>query len=294
MNTSLSKSQTHIERIRSELKDAGISRFGLYRFTSHYIPNVIHQDEHIKAAVFGRKKESEGFFGIVEGILLATDKRVLYIDHRPGYTTMDEISYEVVSGVNVTQAGPYATLTLFTKITNYRLSYAKPECATQFASYIERRRLDSEQVQTKTTDESESEEMDERTRLFLQNHEIGVLSSIDRTGIVSGAAVYYTVHNDLPYFMTKIGTQKAYNILGNQHVALTVFDEKKLQTVQLQGIVEAESDKKLKRMVSDDIVTSRHYDSGSHLPPLMWLAGDDFIIFRITPTRISFSDYNTR
>lgn len=134
-------SYNHQERIREELRAAGVSRFGLHKFTSHYIPYIIGNKEHIKAVVFGRQKEAEGFFGAVGGALVATDIRIVYIDHRPGYTTMEEISYDVVSGVNVTQAGPYASLILYTKIGNYHLSFAKPYCTLQFARYIEMRRV---------------------------------------------------------------------------------------------------------------------------------------------------------
>ncbi len=133
--------QAHQQRVYEELRAAGVSRLGLYKFTSHYLPHVIGDEEHIKAVVFGRQSEVEGFFGMAGGALVATDTRIIFIDHRPGYTTMDEISYGVVSGVNISQAGPYASLTLYTKIGNYQLSFAKPKCAALFAKYIETRRL---------------------------------------------------------------------------------------------------------------------------------------------------------
>jgi len=139
MNAQLSSHQFHIGRIRSELKAAGIPHYGLYHFTSHHLPYIIHKDEHIKAAVYGHHKKLEGLLGLVSGMLIATDKRILFTDHRPGYTTMDELSYDVVSGVNVTTTPFYASVTLFTKIGNYRLSFTNPDCAEQFASYVEER-----------------------------------------------------------------------------------------------------------------------------------------------------------
>lgn len=134
---------TQYERIKQELKQAGMSGLALRRFSSRYLPSVIHEDEHIKAAVAGRRKESEGLFGYAEGMLIATDQRVIYLDHRPGFTTMDEITYDVVAGVNLTVAGPSASLTLFTRVTNYVVSHANVTCATVFAEYIEKRRVDT-------------------------------------------------------------------------------------------------------------------------------------------------------
>lgn len=140
-NYDTSYERNHQKRVHEELRNAGVSWLGLYKFTSRYVPRVIGLKEHIKAVVFGRQKEAEGFFGVIGGGLVATNARIIYIDHRPGYTTMDEISYGVVSGMNMVQAGPYASLTLYTKIGNYHLSFAKPDCVRRFAAYIDMRRL---------------------------------------------------------------------------------------------------------------------------------------------------------
>ncbi len=283
----------HVERVKSELKEAGISGLSLHKSTSQYLHRVIHPDEHIMAAVMGRHKESEGIFGLVEAMLVATDKRVLYIDHQPGYTSMDEITYEVVSGVNVSTTAIYASLTLYTKVANYELSFAKPFCVRRFADYIEGRRIDNEKSQSSEKTQHETV-IDQDALAFLNEHETGVISSIERTGTVSGAVIYYTMHNERPYFMTKVGTRKASNILGNRNIALTVFDENKLQTVQLQGIVEPESDEKIKRKVLDSIIRPRTYEDGSHLPPVMRKSGDQFVTFRITPTQFSYTDFKKR
>lgn len=127
----------HAKRINDELKAVGFTRMNLRRFTSKYLPKVIHKDEKILAAVSGRRKETEGFFGLVEGMLVATDKRVIFIDHRPGFTDMDEVSYDVVTGVNLSRTLVSSSVTLFTKIHNYVLSYARTSCAEAFVEYVE-------------------------------------------------------------------------------------------------------------------------------------------------------------
>lgn len=279
------------ERINQELQRVGVSKLTLHKFTTHYLPRVIHPDEHIHAAVYGRHKETEGVFGFIEGALIATDKRVLFVNHQPGYTTMDEVGYDKVSGVNLSRAGFYASVTLFTKIANYTLSFASPKSAKKFTDYIENRTT-TEQISITPTADYETAVSDSALD-FLRTHELGVLSSLERTGSVTGAAIYYTIYGSRPYFMTKTATQKASNILGNQHIALTVVDEQKLQTVQLQGIVEAETDKLIKIEVSDRLIRARHYEKGDRLPPVMDLGGD-FVIFRIRPTKFNFADYSKR
>lgn len=285
--------ESHQKRVAQALKDAGVSDYGLHRFTSTYLPHVIHPDEKIEAAVFGRMKESEGFFGYVEGLLVATDRRVIFIDHRPGYTTMDEITYDVVSGVNVSLTLFYASVTLFTRVANYRLSFANKFCVQRFADFIESRKIDTKK----------SEQIDETPQYvalisgealnFLGSHELGVLSSIERTGLISGAVVYYTLRENCIYFMTKIKTRKADNVLGNQHIAFTIFDEVKLQTMQISGIVEAETNEVTRREVAQSLIRQRYYENGQSLPPITKIAsGSELLTFKITPTKYSYTDFN--
>jgi general stress protein 26 len=279
------------EVYKAQLEESGLPHPERHPFTTNYLPRALHKDERIMAAVFGRRKESEGFFGFVEGLLVATDKRILFLDHRPGYTTIDEISYDVVSGVNITSTIFYASIILFTKIANYKLSFANHESAQRFVDYIENRVLDHE-VDTPPAKKPPYETViHDQAMNFLNSHEIGVLSSIERTGTVSGAVVYYTMIDGHPYFVTKVNSQKATNIIGDQHVAFTVFDEGKLQTIQIQGIVEQVNDKDKKTFALTDITRPRTYEDGSHKIPIMRMGDTDFITYRVIPTKYNFTDY---
>lgn len=282
----------HDDKVRQELKAAGISTLAMLRFTARYLPKVIHDDEHIEAAVFGRHKESEGLFGYIEGILVATDKRIIYLDHKPGFTTMDEIAYEVVSGVKKSTAGLYSSLTLFTKMGNYTVSFAKPANAERFADYIEQRRIDDPSPKDHTTTYPSTVLSGNTTTKFLQTHDMAVLSTIDRAGNISGAVIYYLLQGSFIYIITKEGTQKSRNLLGNPQVALTIYDAAKLQTAQIQGHADAETDPAIKEYVYQQIVKPRHYDSGDRLPPVASIQNGAFIVFRIAPMQFTFSDFN--
>ena len=139
--------QSHTMRVQAELESAGLTWLNLRRFTSRYLPKVIHKDEHILAAVSGRNSETAGFFGFAQGMLVATNKRVIYIDHRPGYTSMDEISYDVVSGVNLSETLASSSVTLYSKVSNYVVSYARPVCAKKFVDHVEKRALEHSSTQ---------------------------------------------------------------------------------------------------------------------------------------------------
>jgi len=246
------------------------------------------------AAVFGRRKESEGFFGFVEGLLVATDKRVIFLDHRPGYTTMDEVSYDVVSGVNLSSTLLYASVILFTKISNYKLSFANHTSAQKFADYVETRVIEHSNPTSKSeTTRPEYEAIVHDDALtFLREHDIGVLSTVERTGALSSSVVYYTITDEHLYFMTKENTHKAENIIGNQHVSFIVYDATKLKTVQIQGIVEQVIDENLKIEVLTALMKPRTYSDGSQKPPILRMSNAGIQTYRITPTRYNFIDYS--
>ena len=282
------------ERIEKELEDAGVIHRQMHPFTSSYLPRVIHDEEHIQAAIFGRRKESEGFFGFVEGMLVATNQRVIFLDHRPGYTTMDEISYDNVSGVNLSTTILYASVTLFTKIANYKISFASHTAAQKFVEYIESVAINHEDRPLPDKKPPYEALINDGALNFLKAHEIGVLSTVERTGSVTGAAVYYTIRDGYPYFITKENSRKADNILGNQHVAFTVFDEAHLQTVQIQGIVEQIHSDAHKLEILTTIVHPRTYADGSHKPPILRIGPDGIQTYRIVPTKFDFIDYSKR
>lgn len=285
----------HKDRIKEELHRAGVTTLGRYRFSGMYLPEVIHEDEHIEAAIFGRHKELQGFFGAVEGMLVATDKRVIFIDHRPGYTTMDEFTYDVISGVNITKAIYNASVTLYTKVSNYRLSYVGKESAKKFANFIE------ERLEKRVAQVTESEQQAPPVREtilsaeaveFLNKRDIGVLSTIERTGSLRGAAVYYVIKDGYVYFMTKENTRKARNIIANEHVAFTVFDEQGLETIQLAGMAEQVTDDKTRMKVITAILRTRTYNDGSHLVPVVRMGAEmNTLVYRIVVTDFDYTDF---
>ncbi len=294
--------QEKSERIVAELEGAGIYHHARHPFMNNYLPRFIHDDEHIMGAVFSRRKESEGFFGFVEGLLVATNERVLFLDHRAGYTTMDEVSYDVITGVHLSTTLLYSSVTLLTKVTNYKLSFANHTSARKFVDYIQSRlpKKNDSSITATTGDNTAKEKppyempIQDEAWQFLQSHEVGVLSTIERTGSLTNAVIYYTTHDGYLYFMTKEDSRKADNILGNQHIAFVVFDEAKLQTVQMQGIVEQVEDDSLKMQILRAMMHPRTYKDGSHKPPILRMSNAGIETYRIIPTRYNFTDYSRR
>ncbi len=126
---------SHEKRIKQELQALGVSRFGLWRLESRYLPHIIHSDERLEGVVYGRHED-----GSV--MLVATDRRVIFLDKKPLFIDKDEITYDVVSGVSYSSVGFGATVTLHTRVKDYSIRTFNQKTAEQFVHYIEYRCLE--------------------------------------------------------------------------------------------------------------------------------------------------------
>lgn len=287
----------HQQRVKDELAKAGMTSYGQHKMASRYLPSVIDDDEHIEAVVYGHA-------GVGLAMLIATDRRVLYIERRPLFTSTDELSYEVVVGIRYIQAGLFPAIELHTRMGNYTLTYVSPGCAKTFTKYIERR---IEDLSLDHTDENHQESgqlpeaampaapkktFSDQARNFLRSREVAVLSTTDRTGNIEGATIYYLFgDNDKFYILTKSNTSKAHNMLANHQVALTIFDDKEARTAQVQGYAEIEADQSTKQAIFDRLIRPRKYGEETLMPPLTELDAGGFIAFRITPTNVKYTNY---
>jgi hypothetical protein len=136
---------THGERIKQELQALGVSAYALWRAESRFLPHIIHPSEHIGGVVYGRLDDSFA-------MLVATDRRVIFLDKHPLFVNEDEITYFVVSGVTYNRAGIGATVTLHTRIRDYTFQTLNKHCAEGFVRYIEARCLEHKSEKEKSND----------------------------------------------------------------------------------------------------------------------------------------------
>jgi hypothetical protein len=126
---------THRERVAGELRELGVTGFGMLRMESRYLPHIIHSGEHLKGVVYGRHKD--GF-----AMLVATDRRVVFLDKKPLFANQDEVTYDVVTGVNLSTNGIGKAVTLHTRVKDFEIRTYNGKCARGFVSYIEKRRVE--------------------------------------------------------------------------------------------------------------------------------------------------------
>lgn len=132
--------QDKANRIKRELLDAGSTIYGLMKSESRVLPKILHPNEHVEAVVYGQHHSNSV-------MLVATNERIIYLDKKPMALFLDEVSYEVVSGIEFEIHTLFATLILHTPVKNYDIRYANMRCAESFAKHIEAEKLAREHTE---------------------------------------------------------------------------------------------------------------------------------------------------
>lgn len=126
---SLQSSKTTLLKRLSEL---GLSRLGAMKSESRYLPYIIHPNEHVGGIIYGHDES-----GTV--MLIATDRRVVYLDRKPLFIKSEELSYDVVAGVTIEWLGFAGTLTLHTRLGEIKIRVYNRKAADIFHAYVEER-----------------------------------------------------------------------------------------------------------------------------------------------------------
>lgn len=134
-------------RVKRELLDAGMTFYGLLKSETKVLPKVLHPHEHVEAVVYGQHHSSSV-------MLVATNERIIFLDKKPMAAFLDEVSYEVVSGIEFGIHLFTATLVLHTPVRNYDIHNANLKCAEKFARHIETKRLIREKIEEEIDGES--------------------------------------------------------------------------------------------------------------------------------------------
>lgn len=286
---------SHEDRVKQELIAAKMTKHGLRKSESHQLPEIIHKNEHIGGVVYGHNEQGSC-------MLVATDKRVIYLHTMPLFKANEELTYDVVSGFALNTQGVVNSIVLHTKVKDISLRYVNRQCALHFKDYLESRRLERQTILQNDLNEVSREPdapafpfFTAEASTFLQTNDIAVLSTVNRAGHAEGAVVYYLVDNyHRVYIVAKAEAVKAKNIPANKRLSLTVFDAKRAQVLQLQGDAAIETNEEIKAYVLQHIIKLRQYSSGYQVPPTSWLKTGKFMVIRITPTRSDLSNFGPK
>ncbi len=278
-------------RIKQELIAAGMTSYGLSKAEARHLPAVLHQTEHVGGVIYGRYKKSSL-------MIVATNKRLLIMDHKFLYSRNDELAYDVLSGVSYNDQGRFVGIVVHTRLGDYPLRFVNHACAEKFVRFVEKKRIekpgvfDPQNIASNARANVARAIINQGTRAFLTSHNIATFSTSDQNGKVSAAVVYYALSPDNTFYLvTKSQTKKAQNIQKNNQVALTVYDTNQLKTAQIQGLAIVESNANKTHDLIDRFIQPHIYDRGIAWPPITKIVGGNHQVIKITPTEVKFTDY---
>ena len=281
---------SHQARVYAELTAAGMTSYGHLKSSSRYLHHFIHNDERICGVTYGR-------YAGGTALLVATDRRIVFLDKKPLFTSSDELSYESVSGVKYSVAGFFGSITLHTKLGNYQLRYVNKNATGQFVRYIESRietRPGSTDVSSAKLPLTPSMSLEGAAAKFLYDHDTAVLSTMDRAGNVYGAVVNYVVGpHDTLYVLTQSGTTKVRNTLGHQQVAVTIYDQDTVKTLQIDGLAEIEEREPTKSEMMSAIIKLNAGDDRNVVPPILLIDNGVFVMLRISVVAAKYHNYRS-
>ncbi len=127
----------HVNRVTEDLKRLGATHIELMSSESSYLPKIIHHKEIIGGIAYGHHE-------VGYCMLVATNRRVIFLDKKPFFANVDDITYDVVSGVSFGTAGFGSTLTLHTRIKDIKLMTMNDNSAKIFVDYVQLRCLEHE------------------------------------------------------------------------------------------------------------------------------------------------------
>ncbi len=131
-NVPYSSKQRHIKRIQRELKDLGVSWWGLHKSETHYLYQLIHPEESIGGVVYGH-------YNAASIMLVATNRRIILLDTKPLFSKVEDITYDVVAGVTFEWVGIAGTVILHTRLGDIAVRTMNTKAARAFHDFVEQR-----------------------------------------------------------------------------------------------------------------------------------------------------------
>ncbi len=128
----------HLQEIESQLKRIGANFRFWGRSSVRELQHILVPNEQIQGCLNGRY---EGGFAV----LCATDMRLLLIDKKPLYLTLEDIRYDMIVEVDYNHQFIDATIQVFTPNKNLRFSAFKQKELRDMTMYIQRRVMELRQ-----------------------------------------------------------------------------------------------------------------------------------------------------
>lgn len=124
------------DRVKQQLQSIGADYKFLGRAEIRELPKILFEDEFLQHVVFG--KYSGGF-----ALLCATNQRILLVDKKPFYLTLEDIRYDMISDMMFNNRLIDTSLMLGTVHKSITFTCYNQAKLRNFTTYLQKRVMDS-------------------------------------------------------------------------------------------------------------------------------------------------------
>lgn len=277
----MNKQHQHILNIEKELKNVGMKMYGLMKSETKELPHILAENETIHGCIYGQYKGGSG-------MLVATNRRLIFLDKKPMHLLMEEMTYERIVDIGADWQPFFSKVTVNARAEKYVFKYVNTRCARIFVRYLEMAVLGMpKEANTTSALRSKLRAPIATTReesVFLASHSVCVVSSVAANGYPYGATMFYFADQDQNTIrlITRSETETATNLLRNKRVALTVTDMDLLATMHISGTTELDTNPKKGYELLQGILKGHKTLPKNVLPPVAQITEGAYVIFSIT------------
>lgn len=133
----------HANRVYDDLRRLGAVWYDMQLPETSALPKIIHLDEKITGVVYGRYRlkprypQDDKGPNVGRGMLVATEKRLLFIDKKPMYLRNDEVPHNIISGITYSRVWPAGTVILHTRAGDFFMRTFNNTAAENFVEAVE-------------------------------------------------------------------------------------------------------------------------------------------------------------
>lgn len=278
----MKKNDNLAARIVEDLRSVGVKGYGLMKAETRELARILGPEETIYGCIYGQ-------YGGGSGMMVATDRRVLFLDKKPMHLLLEEMTFDKIMDIGADWQPFFSKVIVNTRGGRYIFSYVNTKCARTFVHYLEAAVLGMPDARF-TRDSKDSHyamkrqaRFDDEESQFLATHAICTVSSIGRNGYPYGATMFYFVDQKehTIRIVTRSETETAQNLRASRRVALTITDEKMLATMHVRGDAVIDDEPEKGYEIMQEIMKGDLMPVKNALPPVAQLKEGAYVVFKI-------------
>lgn len=279
----MKKDLSHAARIESDLRKAGFKTYGFMKSETRELPHIIAEDEAIYGCIYGQHNGGSA-------MLVATDRRILFLDKKPMHLLLEEMTFERVVDIGVDWQPFFSKVTLNSRGEKYIFRYVNTRCARIFVRYLETAVLGMPtKLYKRDTKENHFKIMlpanfNIEESQYLASHALAVVSSNGKNGYPYGAMMFYfpDQKENIIRVVTRSETETAQNLRASKKVALTITDIEALATMHITGDATIDDVPEKGYVIMQQLLNGHPLLPKSVLPPVAQINDGAYVIFKIT------------